>query len=109
MDRVGPDIICSMDEENLKSLISGVNEIALMRGGKKEALKEEQVTIDFAFATIVSTRDIKKGEMLTRDNIWARRPGTGEIRAEKYEELLGYKAVVDIPADTHLDYSMLEK
>ncbi len=109
MERTGPDIICSMDEENLRKLIIGVNEIALMRGGKKEALKEEQVTIDFAFATIVSTRNIKKGELLTEDNIWARRPGTGEIRAEKYNELLGMKAKVDIPTDTHLAYTMLEK
>lgn len=109
MDRIGPDIVCSMDEENLKQLIIGVNEIALMRGGKKEALKEEQVTIDFAFATIVSTKYIKKGEVLTENNIWARRPGTGKIRAEKYSELLGMKASVDIPAETHIDYTMLEK
>ena len=109
MERSGPDIICSMDEKNLRKLIIGVNEIALMRGGKKEALKEEQVTIDFAFATIVSTRNIKKGELLTEDNIWARRPGTGEICAEKYNELLGMKAKVNIPADTHLAYTMLEK
>lgn len=109
MDRIGPDIICSMDEDNLRKLINSVDEIALMRGGIKTALKEEQVTIDFAFATIVSTKPIKKGDLLTEGNIWARRPGTGKIRAEKYNELIGMKAVVDIPADTHLDYSMLEK
>ena len=109
MDRIGPDIVCSMDEDNLRKLIISANEIALMRGGKKEALKDEQITIDFAFATVVSLKNIKKGEMLTKDNIWARRPGTGKIRAEKYNELLGMKARVDIPENTHLDYSMLEK
>lgn len=108
MNRIGPDIVCSMDEENLRKLIVGVNEIALMRGGKKEALKEEQITIDFAFATIVSIKNIKKGDLLTIDNIWARRPGTGKICAEKYNELLGMRASVDIPIDTHLDYSMVE-
>ncbi len=109
MERTGPDIVCSMDEENLRSLIINANEIALMRGGRKEALKEEQVTIDFAFATIVSTKEIKKGDVITTDNIWARRPGTGKIRAERYRELLGMHARVDIPANTHLDYSMVEK
>lgn len=109
MDRIGPDIVCSMDEDNLRELIISANEIALMRGGKKEALKDEQVTIDFAFATVVSIKNIKKGEMLTKDNIWAKRPGTGKIRAEKYNELLGMKARVDIPENTHLDYSMLGK
>jgi sialic acid synthase SpsE len=109
MDRIGPDIACSMDEENLKKLIRDSREISLMRGGEKAALKDEQITIDFAFATIVSTCDIKKGDLLTRDNIWARRPGTGAIKAEKYGELIGRRALVDIPANTHLDYSMLEK
>lgn len=108
MDRIGPDIVCSMDEKNLRELINNANEIALMRGGTKQALEDEQVTIDFAFSTVVSTKDIKKGELLTEDNIWARRPGTGRIRAEKYKELLGKKARRNIPADTHLDYSMLE-
>ena len=56
-----------------------------MRGGKKEAAKEEQVTIDFAFATVVTTKELKKGDVLTHDNIWVNRPGTGEIKAEHYE------------------------
>lgn len=109
MERMGPDIICSMDEENLRRLIINANEIALMRGGKKEPLKDEQITIDFAFATIVSIKDIKKGDTITKDNIWARRPGTGKLRAERYNELLGMRACVDIPADTHLDDTMVEK
>lgn len=107
MDRIGPDIVCSMDEENLKKLIVDSNEIAHMRGGIKKALEDEQVTIDFAFATVVSTKDIKKGEILTEDNIWARRPGIGQIRAEHYKELIGKKALVDIPANTHLEYTMV--
>lgn len=62
MDRQGPDIICSMDENALKELITQSEQMALMRGlnAKKEATKEEQVTIDFAFASIVSIQPIKK-------------------------------------------------
>lgn len=72
--RVGPDIICSADEKELKDLITGSKEIFYMRGGKKEALKEEKVTIDFAYATIVSIMPIKKGEKITEKNIWVKRP-----------------------------------
>ena len=72
--RVGPDIICSADEKELKDLIIGSKEIFYMRGGKKEVLKEEQVTIDFAYATIVSIMPIKKGEKITEKNIWVKRP-----------------------------------
>lgn len=102
MDRVGPDIINSMDPQALQELIKGSTQLALMRGGKKEAAKEEQVTMDFAFATLVTIKDIKKGELFTKENLWVKRPGTGEILAEQYKETLGKKSLNDISIDTHL-------
>lgn len=107
-DRPGPDIVCSMDKKELLDLIQSSKEIQLMRGGKKEASKEEQVTIDFAFATVVSIKDIKKGDILTKENIWVKRPGTGEIKAEYYNDLLGKKINRDIPNDTHILWNDLE-
>lgn len=105
MERPGPDIINSMDPIALKELIVGSSEIALMRGGRKEATKEERVTIDFAFATVVTIKPIKKGEKLTKDNIWVKRPGTGPIKAEHYNELLGKTVNKDIATDEHIDWS----
>jgi len=102
MNRTGPDIVNSMDPKALSELIEGSKELALMRGGKKEAAKEEQVTIDFAFSTVVSIKAIKKGEIFTKENLWVKRPGTGEIMAEEYSSLLGKSALVDIDFDTHL-------
>jgi len=103
MERPGPDIINSMDPIALKELIIGSEEITKMRGGKKEAAKEEQVTIDFAFATVVTIKPIKAGETFTKENLWVKRPGTGAIRAEGYNAILGKKATKDIPDDTHLE------
>jgi len=79
MQRTGPDIVCSMDEQTCEELIKGTKEIWQMRGGTKEPAKEEQVTIDFAFATVCSISNIKKGEKFTKKNIWVKRPGTGEV------------------------------
>lgn len=104
MDRVGPDIINSMDPIALKELIISSNEIAKMRGGKKEASKEEKVTMDFAFATVVSIKDIKKGEKFSLENIWVKRPGTGEISAEYYNNIIGKTANKEITNDTHLTW-----
>lgn len=105
MDRSGPDIINSMDPIALKELIIGSEEIAKMRGGKKEAAKEEQVTIDFAFATVVTIKPIKKGEKLTKENIWVKRPGTGEIKAASYNDILGKEINKNIETDEHLSWS----
>lgn len=108
MDRIGPDIVCSMDEQRLKELLQAAREIHLMRGGHKKAIKEEQVTIDFAFATVVTIKPIKKGEVFSKENLWVKRPGTGEILAEEYENLLGKRAACDIPDDVQVRYIMIE-
>ena len=102
MNRTGPDIVCSMDEQATADLIKSSNEIWQMRGGTKEPAKEEQVTIDFAFATVCSIAPIKKGETLTKENIWVKRPGTGKILAENYNSLLGKKAKRNIENDVQL-------
>lgn len=102
MQRTGPDIVCSMDEAACKELIVSSEEIWMMRGGTKEPAKEEQVTIDFAFATVCTIQPIKKGELFTTENIWVKRPGTGEILAEKFDEVLGTTATRDIENDVQL-------
>lgn len=101
-ERSGPDIVCSMDANECSSLISMSKRMKQMRGGKKEAAKEEQVTINFAFASVVTIKDIKQGEEFTTENIWVKRPGTGDFLAEDYEQLIGKKATQDIPNNMQL-------
>ena len=102
MDRVGPDIVCSMDEVACRELIGSCRVLHSELGGTKGPAREEQVTMDFAFATVVTIRAIKAGEALTKENLWVKRPGTGSIPAERYEEMLGQTAIRDLPSDTHL-------
>jgi N-acetylneuraminate synthase len=104
MQRTGPDIVCSMDEQSAQDLIVNSNEIWQMRGGTKEPAQEEQVTIDFAFATVCAIADIKKGESLTKENIWVKRPGTGKILAEHFEGLMDKIATRNINNDEQLSW-----
>ncbi|MBE0391134.1 N-acetylneuraminate synthase family protein [Flavobacterium sp. PL002] len=108
MQRTGPDIVCSMDEKACADLIVASNEIWQMRGGSKEPAKEEQVTIDFAFATVCTIKPIRKGEPFTMGNIWVKRPGTGEILAERFNELIGNIALRDIENDEQLKLEDIE-
>jgi N-acetylneuraminate synthase len=108
MQRRGPDIICSMDEQACRDLIVGSAEIAQMRGGTKVPTKEEQVTMDFAFATVCSIAPIKKGEVFSKANIWVKRPGTGEILAEYFNGILGKMATCDIDTDEQLTWQDIE-
>lgn len=105
--RPGPDVVCSMDEKECADLIAAARDIPKILGGKKEAVKEEQITINFAFASVVTIKSVKTGEVFTEDNIWVKRPGTGEILAEKYEDILGKTAKTDIENDTQLTWDMI--
>lgn len=103
----GPDIEVSMDPADLKQLIEGSRAIFQARGGRKKILSDEQPTIDFAYACVVATRDISAGERLSADNVWVKRPGTGEIKAEHYEALLGRRALRPIAKNLQLKWEWL--
>ncbi|MEP1094451.1 MAG: N-acetylneuraminate synthase family protein [Cyclobacteriaceae bacterium] len=107
MGRKGPDIICSMDEKACKELIDGAKILFEQRDGAKTHLTEEQVTRDFAYATVCAIRDIDEGDSFNEENIWVKRPGTGEISASQFEEVLEKKAARNIKKGEHLKNSDL--
>lgn len=107
--RKGPDISSSMDVEQCKDLIRGVEVLFKERGGKKNIIKEEKVTSKFAFATVVAIKNIKRGEKLNLNNVWVKRPGTGEIKASEFHKILGKKLKKDIKIDTHLRLRDIKK
>jgi N-acetylneuraminate synthase len=104
----GPDIPISITPSDLKELITGSIAIHKALGGNKEILPEEQPTIDFAYACVVTLRDIAKGENFSEENLWVKRPGTGEIKAVHYDGLLGQKATTDISKNTQLKWNHAE-
>ena len=104
MFRKGPDIVCSMDERHCRELIESSRTLHAELGGTKGPAKEEQVTIDFAFATVVTIAPVKAGEPFTMQNLWVKRPGTGAIPAERFEDVLGKTARRDLAADVHLTH-----
>lgn len=95
-NRTGPDIICSMDESDFVQLKEGCEILWKQRGGKKGASDEEKVTMDFAFSSVCAIRNINLGEEYTMQNIWVKRPGTGDIPAHQFDSVLGKKAFRNI-------------
>ena len=105
LEREGPDIVCSMDGKALKELIQGSEQIFVARGGEKTSIAEEVPTMDFAFASVVSIKEIEAGEELTSENIWVKRPGKGEFSSKDYESLIGKKVTKNILKDVQLKKS----
>tara|TARA_B100000780_G_C21088543_1_gene438614 strand:+ start:94 stop:363 length:270 start_codon:yes stop_codon:yes gene_type:complete len=78
-----------MDINELKELRIGSNKIFEARGGNKSPFKEEARTIAFAFQSVVSIRNILKGEKLSLENIFLRRPGSGDFQIKDFKKILG--------------------
>lgn len=87
--RKGPDIACSMDPSELRHLIDRSREIhTALRNPKARSGPEEDV-YRFARSSVVADRDLPAGHVISEADIWARRPGSGEIAGYDFDKVLG--------------------
>ena len=90
----GPDHKASLEPDELIAMVSAIRNIEKAVGGDgtKHISESERKNIAIARKSIVASKDIKKGELLTEENLTAKRPGTG-ISPMRWEEVIGTKAV----------------
>lgn len=104
----GPDTGISIEPGELADLIAGSRAVWQAKGGAKTRLAEEQPVIEFAYATVVTIAPVRAGESFSRDNIWVKRPGTGPILADRFEDVVGRRARRDVPANVHVQIDDVE-
>jgi len=103
----GNDHYHAMDDTDARKIIEGIAFIDEIRGnGDLVCLESEQKARSNARRSLVAAKDIAKGSVVTADMLTWKRPGTG-ISVDRYDEIIGKKALVDIPEDTVLKDSML--
>lgn len=103
----GNDHYHAMDDVDAKKIIEGIEFIDKIRGnGDLVCLESEKKARENARRSLVATKRIRKGEKITADMLTWKRPGTG-IPADKYSEVIGKKATVDIDEDCVLQENML--
>ena len=95
----GPDHKASLNPEQLKSMITGIRNVEIAFGDyNKLPTKGELKNIHIARKSIVASCDIKKGEVLTSDNLTTKRPGNG-ISPMKWDSIIGRKSNKDYQKD----------
>ncbi len=87
--RIGPDIINSMDPAELRFLIDRSREIHTALHNPKQRTPSEEPVYRFARASVVADRDLPAGHVITEADIWARRPGSGEIAGYDFDKVVG--------------------
>jgi N-acetylneuraminate synthase len=101
-ERIGPDISSSMDASELADLIRWSKEIHFALQNTKKREPVEEPVYRFARSSLVADRDIKKGEKFTKENLWARRPGNGEVAGFEVRDCLGKFAMRNIFKDEQI-------
>lgn len=95
----GPDHKASLEPAELAELVKSVRTVEQALGsGIKEVAAAEAPNIEVARKSIVATRDIRAGEILTEENITVKRPGNG-ISPMRWDEVLGTTAIRNFGAD----------
>jgi N,N'-diacetyllegionaminate synthase len=95
----GPDHKASLEPDELKAMVSAIRNIEVALGdGIKRLTPSEARNKPVARKSLVASKTIKAGELLSADNITTKRPGTG-ISPMKWDAVIGRKAVLDFAID----------
>lgn len=95
----GPDHKASISPAELKELVTTVKSVRTVFGSPdKKPTKSERAMIKDARKSVVAVRDIKKGDLFTKENIGIKRPGTG-LSPKYYSMIIGTRARKNIASD----------
>lgn len=99
----GPDHKASLEPDELKQMVDSIRNIEKALGsGTKRPAESEKKNIAIARKSIVAKTQIKKGELLTTENITTKRPGDG-ISPMRWNEVIGTCAIRDFDEDELLE------
>lgn len=105
--RQGPDIINSMDPSELRHMIDRSREIWIAANNPKQRTEAEESVYKFARASVVADRDLPAGHVIAEADIWARRPGSGEIAGYDFDKVVGKTLTRAVTRNTQLTWADL--
>jgi len=98
----------SLDEGELRELVENLRILELAMGSEIKEKKDcEDATFKFARRSLVAKKSIKKGDVITKDDLTAKRPGTG-LAPVFQDRFIGRKANVDIASDSLLELDWID-
>lgn len=98
---LGPDQSVSIDIKDLAQLVEGIRKIEASLGEEKKVHFKEKQIREWAFRSIVTTKDIPSDTVLTSDMLWTKRPGTG-IPSREVPKFIGKRTKFFLKANTLL-------
>lgn len=104
----GPDHPFALDPAGMRDLVKGVRETEKTLGAYQRVLSEsEQAARKMARRSIIANTDIKKGAVITRENLKIARPGSG-IHPKHLPQVLGRTVVKDIEKEDVIQWENIK-
>ena len=99
----GPDQSVSIDFNELRQLVDGIRILEAASGDDKKIHEKEADIRAWAFRSLVTCCEIKKGQVISQDMVWSKRPGTG-IPSKDMCKMIGRTAARDIENNVLLSW-----
>jgi N,N'-diacetyllegionaminate synthase len=103
-DMYGPDAALALEPHELEELVDGIREISEILAAPVDKDAEAQALAEMKEIfekSVVSSREIPAGAVISREMVAAKKPGTG-IPARRLDDIVGLRARRDIAPDTVL-------
>lgn len=103
-----PDASFSMNPDEFKQMVLDIRQAERAIGRVKYGISAQEADSSIFRKSLFCVQDIRKGEMLTAENVRVIRPGYG-LPPKFYQDILGKIASQDIKRGTPLDFFMVER
>jgi pseudaminic acid synthase len=102
----GPDASFSMNEEEFTEMVKAVREAESAIGKVSYELTDKQLKGRDFCRSLYVVKDIKKGELITKENVRSIRPGFG-MHPKYYNEIIGKKINSDLEKGSRLNQDLI--
>ena len=104
----GPDHRASLNPEELNNFVKKIRECEIMLGnGNKKCTKSEEKNKKVVRRSLFFSKDLKKGDIITENDLIALRPYNG-ICVSKFGEILGKELIQDVSENTCVNYNLFK-
>ncbi len=104
----GPDSDFSMEPDEFKQMVDSIRNVEKALGKVSYELSDKMKANREFSRSLFAVKDIKKGEIITKDNVKSIRPGFG-LHPKYLAEIIGCKAAEDIDRGTPFKLEFVNK
>ena len=104
----GPDASFSLDEDEFTKMVKAVRETEVALGNVNYKLTEKQLAGRDFTRSLYIVKDVKKGEVVTKENVRSIRPGYG-MHPKELNNILGLKFVKNCLSGTRVEKNLFIK